>query len=101
MARILLILLTVAAVNALAWGVGFYEAATSMGGRQDWWPGASAALVMGAKISRIVLQPFWWMGGFSPSLFACAGTVLLEAALIEGALRLYGVGRVPQDEPRD
>lgn len=92
MVRILLILLAVAAFNALAWGIGFYDAVTDMGGRRDWWwPFAKAALSMGGRVSATILQPFFWIGRFSRITWVtCVAGVLLEAVVIEVAFRLYG-----------
>ena len=91
MVRILLILLAVAAFNALAWGIVYYEDVTHLGGRRDWPPIAKAALSQGGRISETILQPFFWIGRFSPiSWVTCVVGVLLEASVIEVAFRLYG-----------
>lgn len=91
MVRILLILLAVAALNALAWGIGFFEDATHMGGRRDWWPIAKTALALGGRVSETILQPFFWIGRFSRITWVtCVAGVLLEAVVIEVAFRLYG-----------
>lgn len=90
MVRILLILVTVAAINSLAWGINFYDAATDMG-RANWSPVARRATTVGGNTSRIILKPYRWISGHSPSVLAFACTIFLEAAIIEGALRLYQV----------
>lgn len=94
MVRIVLILVIVAIINAAVWGIGFVDAMSSMGGRGDWSPVASRTLSLAGQASLIILRPFFLIDRYSPSLaLTCVSGVLLEAALLEVALRLYGVGK--------